>query len=277
MAWIQPVSYTHLTMKPDRLRQFEDYLQRLIEGGFSRLLAGRLHPRDVAVQLLRTMEDRARAGGDGRRFAPDVYTVRLSAADHRAILEAEPHLTTHLSNELIEMSRHSGLVLANTPLVRLVVAPNMPVRQFEISATHVDSRMTTQGLAASTGPQHLRRKATLIVNGKTHVEIHDAILRIGRQGDNHIVLPSSVVSRYHAQVRLRRGRYVLFDLNSSHGTWVNDQPIREHVLESGDVVVFAKTDSMIYVEDVLFDNDADTVPDDLENTQVFDTPPRASE
>ena len=50
-------------MTKRRIANFEDNLERLIEGGFARLFRGDLQPRDVAVQLIRAIEDNALPGG----------------------------------------------------------------------------------------------------------------------------------------------------------------------------------------------------------------------
>jgi pSer/pThr/pTyr-binding forkhead associated (FHA) protein len=59
------------------------------------------------------------------------------------------------------------------------------------------------------------------------IDLNDRLLRIGRGGQNDIVLedPEQVVSRFHAELRPDGGGYVLVDLNSQNGTWVNAERI----------------------------------------------------
>jgi pSer/pThr/pTyr-binding forkhead associated (FHA) protein len=59
------------------------------------------------------------------------------------------------------------------------------------------------------------------------IELSDRLLRIGRGRQNDIVLedPEQVVSRFHAELRPDGGRYVLVDLNSQNGSWVNAERI----------------------------------------------------
>jgi pSer/pThr/pTyr-binding forkhead associated (FHA) protein len=76
----------------------------------------------------------------------------------------------------------------------------------------------------------------LIVDGKRVVTIDRSIINIGRKSDNHIIVENEHVSRYHAQIRIIKGQYVLLDLNSTVGTSVNGEPVKEVVLHPGDVI-----------------------------------------
>jgi len=60
-------------------------------------------------------------------------------------------------------------------------------------------------------------------------------ITIGRLGDNDIVLPGDMrVSRHHAVVEDRDGEWILRDLRSRNGSLLNDQPVTEGRLRSGD-------------------------------------------
>ena len=47
------------------------------------------------------------------------------------------------------------------------------------------------------------------------------------------------ISRSHAQLRAIKGRFVIFDLNSTGGTFVNAQRTSQSVLYPGDVISLA--------------------------------------
>jgi two-component system, NtrC family, sensor kinase len=70
---------------------------------------------------------------------------------------------------------------------------------------------------------------------------------LGRDETNRIQLADNEVSRRHAEVRdsapTDKGRagYCVVDLNSSNGTYVNDQRITEHQLRTGDRVLIGRT------------------------------------
>ena len=46
---------------------------------------------------------------------------------------------------------------------------------------------------------------------------------IGRHGDNEIILPDGQVSRHHAEIVMQGGRWLVADLGSANGTYVNGE------------------------------------------------------
>lgn len=54
-------------------------------------------------------------------------------------------------------------------------------------------------------------------------------IKIGRAADNEIVLDDETASRYHALIFSREGHWFIADLDSTHGTYVNDIKIEEPV------------------------------------------------
>ena len=61
-------------------------------------------------------------------------------------------------------------------------------------------------------------------------------MRIGRHPDNHICLSDSRVSRRHAVLDYDRKlkKYLLIDLQSTNGTYLNDRRIEKGFLSPGD-------------------------------------------
>jgi predicted component of type VI protein secretion system len=60
---------------------------------------------------------------------------------------------------------------------------------------------------------------------------------IGRQPDNYVVIDDPMVSRHHARFSLQGDSYVLEDLGSANGTWVNNIRLASPVvLRPGDVI-----------------------------------------
>lgn len=66
-------------------------------------------------------------------------------------------------------------------------------------------------------------------------------VRLGRGSENTIILDSDSVSRRHARVEVRNGTYVLVDMNSTNGTYVNDELVHDHALRRGDQIKIGDT------------------------------------
>ncbi len=63
---------------------------------------------------------------------------------------------------------------------------------------------------------------------------------IGRLPDNTVVIENPAVSGHHARIVRDGDDLVLEDLESTNGTFVNDQHVTRHALQHGDVVLVGK-------------------------------------
>ncbi len=256
------VGYNAQHMVHERFSRLEDQIQRLVEGGFARLFAGRLHPRDVLTRLAHAMEDRSHETETGDLLAPDVYIVRLNPQDHEEILASGVDLVDQLADELVKMARSAGLKLIARPQIRLLADLTVEPHDVAISAQHTRPKVeTTQAMPLKPQVNQANPEppqAALIVDGDRHIPLAGPVLNVGRQRDNHLILNEPEISRHHIQIRLRFGRYVLFDLTSTQGTLVNANPVQEHTLQPGDVITLANH-SLIYVEENVSDDDPETV------------------
>ncbi len=57
---------------------------------------------------------------------------------------------------------------------------------------------------------------------------------IGRQSGCQVILPDTNISRQHARIVREADNFVLLDLDSHNGTWINDQRIEKYTLRAGD-------------------------------------------
>jgi len=64
---------------------------------------------------------------------------------------------------------------------------------------------------------------------------------IGRAPDCDISVRDILLSRHHCRIELRGDQWVLTDLKSKNGTFVNEQPIQEHVLQDGEFFTIGQT------------------------------------
>jgi sigma-B regulation protein RsbU (phosphoserine phosphatase) len=96
-------------------------------------------------------------------------------------------------------------------------------------------------------PPPVAGPASLVVldpNGhRKRVPVDPIPFLIGRQPDNHLILRDSRVSRSHARIVVENGGYVLEDLASRHGTFVNGKRVQRKTLDNTDRVEFGAQDS----------------------------------
>jgi serine phosphatase RsbU (regulator of sigma subunit) len=81
--------------------------------------------------------------------------------------------------------------------------------------------------------------------GKERVPIGHLPFRIGRHGDNELVLRDSRASRQHAQIVSDGGAYVVEDMASTYGVFVNGSRVTRSKLRSGDRIEFGFPDSYL--------------------------------
>ncbi len=87
------------------------------------------------------------------------------------------------------------------------------------------------------GPKHL----AMLVDKSRPDQRHDlkGTMNIGRARDNQIIIDHATVSRHHAWIKSEGDRFLVFDIGSANGTYVNDEQIdAPRPLENGDLVRF---------------------------------------
>jgi len=94
-------------------------------------------------------------------------------------------------------------------------------------------------------------------------------LTIGRRKNNGVVIDNLAVSGHHAKIDSVGDGFVLIDLQSKNGSFVNEQIINSHWLKHGDVINIGKHSLVFkYADD-------EPMPDDdvdkIEKTMVMDT------
>jgi VWFA-related protein len=73
-------------------------------------------------------------------------------------------------------------------------------------------------------------------------------MNIGRAKDNQVVLDDPTVSRHHAWIKAEGENFLVFDVGSGNGTFVNDEQIQEpRLLQSGDTIRFGDA-SLIFTQ-----------------------------
>jgi hypothetical protein len=218
----------------------EARLQSLIEGSVARLFPIINRQQDLAEHLIQAMRENIHTREDGSYLAPNRFSVAVHPAQAK-ILEKNPGLEEELAGHLNTAGREAGLEFLSQPVLTFDPDPELGLHetrilaQFDVDEVGGTSAMDQQG----TEQESRLINAYLIVNGVHIHPLTGGVVNIGRSDNNQLVIKDQRVSRSHAQLRLVGSRYVIFDLDSTGGTFVNDQRINRIALYPGDVISLA--------------------------------------
>jgi transcriptional regulator with GAF, ATPase, and Fis domain len=85
-----------------------------------------------------------------------------------------------------------------------------------------------------------QRKCQLVIldgpNKGKKIDLNRTTTKIGKKENNDLVLDEKTVSRNHLEILQTEDSYLLKDLNSTNGTYINDIRVKEAYLTPGDVI-----------------------------------------
>jgi hypothetical protein len=258
------------------LTQLESRLQAFFEGGAARLFPGE-ECAGLAQRLAEAMQAEIRPQPDGSLLAPNVFTVIVHPGMECALPE-NAGLLSELADILQRAGEEAGYRFLAPPVVRVFPDEEAAPQEIQVLTDFSQAEpgdTTALPLARSPleAPEDWQAPASsgtdqpgeafLIVDGLRTVALTSQGLTIGRRPDMSLVIEDVHVSRVHAQIRLVQGRYVIFDLDSSGGTYVNDQRVAQCVLHPGDVISLAGVQ-------LVFGHESSTSLDETQKLDLFE-------
>jgi pSer/pThr/pTyr-binding forkhead associated (FHA) protein len=193
----------------------------------------------------------------GGTQAPNLYVI----VAHPSILtrwQAKPRLLKELANALYVAGKEAGFLFSIKPTVVVTANDSLSPDDLRIIASFSEESVAeTQGISTGTIPDPasgtIQSNAFLIISGTQVIPLSRSVTNIGRRLTNHVIIDDPRVSRTHAQLRIVKDHYVLFDLNSNGGTFVNGRRTNQSVLHPGDVISLAGV-SLIFGQDLPSDH-----------------------
>lgn len=230
----------------DLFAQLELKLEDLVEGVFSRAFKAPLHPIEVAKRLARTMENN-RSVSINSTYIPNVYTIHLSpkvyneftAIRERLLLELEQYLRDFAAERQYQTVGAMAVLLAEdgelkrteTRIVAISDAQALPSGKTPPpQLTAPNENMSALASASAV--------ALEVINGEEsgrRILLEDG-LTIGRGATNSVSLSSRGVSRQHADIVQQGNHWVIRDLGSTNGIYVNRKKVSTHLLRPGDMI-----------------------------------------
>ncbi|MHB8680731.1 MAG: FhaA domain-containing protein [Acidimicrobiales bacterium] len=209
------------------LQQFEQRLERMVEGAFSKGLRGGLQPVEIGRRLTREMDLLRRVGVRGL-IAPNFFVVTLSPQDADRFRTFVDVLARELGDAARDHARTEGYSFVGPVEVEIHLDDGLRAGRFTVEAEVAE------------GPDGLPAGSLVLADG-SRVVIEAEPVVIGRLPECAVVLSDPNVSRRHAEVRRQGSDVVIFDLQSTNGTRVNGVPITERALDDGDEIMVGTT------------------------------------
>jgi Protein of unknown function (DUF3662)/FHA domain len=218
------------------LGRFERMMEQAVEGSLRRVFPTRLQPVQLAKAAARAMEEAQVVGLRGPEV-PNAYTLRLAPDDLARFSEYSATLADQLSRYLVEYAHERGLRPVGAPKVELSADGSVGLGTVRADARFVDLEPRRQAaleealegtrrlhlVSDSTDPPRLRLTDRLGLDYP--LDPTTALVRVGRAADNDVAIPDQRISRYHAQLTWIRGGWFVSDLDSTNGTYVDDERV----------------------------------------------------
>lgn len=224
------------------LDELEARLQALIEVDLMSAIPGKKVEDIIIQKLAAAIQLNTVTMDDGTLVAPNVYTLIIPPDS--AKMWQESQVLEIIRQSINTAGTEAGLRFVTVPTLAISTDERIPKNDASIVASHrVEPMADTKASPLETGNMEeigsIPENAFLIVEGVKVFPLNEAVVNIGRRLDNQLVIDDPRVSRNHAQLRSIKGRFVVFDLNSTGGTFVNGQRTSQSVLYPGDVISLA--------------------------------------
>ena len=225
------------------LARFERLMEQAVEGSLRRVFPTTLQPIQLAKAAARAMEQGMVIGVHGAE-APNVYEVHLAPGDFTRFNAQRELIVGEMQTYLMDYARERGL----NPVapIRVELTQDAHVREGSVvaearfrdltrevqnsveAAIESTRQLRLADLAAVQARSKPSRQNMVLSDGhglQFDLDPYAGVVRLGRATDNDVAVDSQRVSRYHCQLRWVDTGWLVYDLGSTNGTWLDGRRI----------------------------------------------------
>lgn len=236
-----------------RFDYIESRLQALIENSLAWLPWRSMRPK-LAETLIEAVRAQLLQEIDSNQPAANILHIFMHNVN---ISQWQTHTEwqTWLTNAVTEMANEAGITFFAAPELEFKTDNLLNKREVRVIAAFPSQEVDSTAVMAAASDvsipvNSIKISAFLLLPNKDTFLLDKPVTNIGRRSGNHLVLDDMRVSREHAQIRSVRSNLILFDLNSTGGTFVNGNRVSQHTLTAGDVISFGGV-AVIYGEETI--------------------------
>ena len=221
--------------------RIEEHLRVLFEEKLSKIFTGHQAQRPLVDVLIQVMENNIQMDPEGRLCAPDLLILRVPTED---LIEWQVHqdILDDIAATLHQIGTKERFLFQKPTRIELNPDTEMKKGRFDISAYFSPKEPGLRDTAVMVQEEQAEREplvpdnAMLIIAGKTIFPLEKLVVNIGRHSSNDLVLNDPHISRHHAQLRVIKDHFVIFDVGSTAGLFLNGKRISQATLHAGDVI-----------------------------------------
>ncbi|MCW4466658.1 DUF3662 and FHA domain-containing protein [Glutamicibacter sp. MNS18] len=256
------------------LDNVERGLEKVVTSFFRGNSSAAIKPVELTTALRNEMDRGIMAISEGRSLAPNDFVVRLSADDYETAKGWGSEVVNEMAKVTADHAVRQGYSVQDDIRIHFVSEEEHRRGEFEIAAAikkgstdaaasaavkappaapvaptpaptstpnpaRTMAQPRTQASPAPAAP--LAKQAVLEVGGQRYALHHPSIV-LGRSNSTDIPIEDPGVSRQHFRVEKRQNGYVVVDLGSTNGTYVDGRRITgETRVSDGSVISLGKT------------------------------------
>jgi hypothetical protein len=223
----------------------ETRVRGIVQGAVQLVIPVTVQEQEIHDALREALREAMRGNvetADGREIAPDHWQVSLNPHDYAALKGKGPALNERLALNLKHLGNERGYLFKRAVAVSLEkddkvgsgrvvcqaltgtnAAPGANAPAGPDATQTIEAGAVAQAPIAPEPPVQIPAAwLTLVAPSRGQpMRLDRQTIRIGRHNTNDIIVNERRVSRFHAEIRFERDRFMLYDLSSINGVLVN--------------------------------------------------------
>ena len=237
------------------LPDWEAFLENHIEGFFNRKFSSELEPVEVRKALEHELMRKRKKSKRGD-FVPNVYEVLMGIEDYQRL--SSRRFIEDLSVFMQKLLITSDVYMDGIFSIRLIKSEDITKSICQVTSYFEDAEeskkkdvedgtlvLDKKSFNVPLNLPPVRLFASLAVESGddegARLELGEQKIYIGRRSENEFLLTDPKASRLHAYIEYVRHRHVLYDAQSTNGTFVNGERIESTVLSQDDIIQIGNT------------------------------------
>jgi hypothetical protein len=218
------------------LKDFETRLEKIVEGVFQKGFKSTIQPIELAKRLVRSMEE-GRTVSVNKVYVPNQYTIRLSKEDIEEFTSFEPQLISELKDFL--MKHMKSRRYATIGDIKIMLEED---KDLALGENRIEAKLVTPSGGDKPEGEIMAALDLSVGDEQETFFLTKRTVRIGRLENNDIIIPDPSLSRHHVEIKQSEGKFHLYDLGSTNGTFLNGRRVSEASLKNGDSISVGKVD-----------------------------------